>query len=121
MHFWDTVEENAEDFKDNVKNEDRSFNSPYDLYYLPFSASHLLLCVTLLLQYVLFLNQSNVVMLYPARGVGGAVTASCQGDNEWKEKRELQSEQRHKSKRPWSKTLPEGKSSSEESDCKSAV
>lgn len=70
MHFWDTVEENAEDFKDNVKNEDRSFNSPYDLYYLPFSASHLLLCVTLLLQYVLFLNQSNVVMLYPARGGG---------------------------------------------------
>lgn len=38
----------------------------------PFSASHPLLCVTLLLRYVLFLNQSNVVILYPAEEEGGA-------------------------------------------------
>lgn len=47
-----------------------------------FPASHLLPCVTLLLQPVLFLNQSNVVVLYPAAGgvgVGASLRRHAKG------------------------------------------
>lgn len=49
----------------------RSCGPGFPRHHLPFSASHPLLSVTSLLQYVLFLNQSNVVISYPAEEGGG--------------------------------------------------
>lgn len=82
-----------------------SFSPSLSLF---FSASHLLLCATLLLQSVLFLNQSNVVILYPAKEGGLSLRHHAKGTMSEMKKRDLQSEQRHKSKRPQSNTLPTG-------------